>query len=515
MADHAPTHRASMLVDYLQRRFDRAEPGGEPDHRRLYRVLQEGILRDELQPGTRLPSSRQLATELGIARNTVIHVYEQLGVEGYVSAGVGSGTFVADTAPDRLDAAPAPAAAVAAVPAALMTEAATPSAPMLSTRGRALVRDAGASSRQWGAFMPGVPEVRMFPARIWSRLHNRLLRKPSPALLTYPVGAGYLPLRTALADYLRTARGVRCEPEQIIITAGIHPSLQLIAQLLCDAGDTAWIEDPGYWGVRSVLTAAGVRTVPLPVDDEGMRFDIPSRGRQRSKPPKLMVVSPSHQYPLGSVMSLARRRALLATAHATDAWIVEDDYDSEFRYGSRPLPSLQGLDEGGRVLYMGTFSKVLFPSLRIGYLVVPPALADAFATGLSEMFRGGQILTQAVLADFIAEGHFVSHIRRMRGVYAQRRETLLASIGREFGDALPVHDGASGLHLVLGLPAGTNDVAVADLALANDVVTRPLSRYYQDDARRLPGLLLGYGHVETEQIAARFHTLAEAVRTIG
>ena len=355
----------------------------------------------------------------------------------------------------------------------------------------------------------------MFPARIWSRLHNRLLRKPSPALLTYPVGAGYLPLRTALADYLRTARGVRCEPEQIIITAGIHPSLQLIAQLLCDAGDSAWIEDPGYWGVRSVLTAAGIRTVPLPVDDEGMRFDVPARGRQRAKPPKLMVVSPSHQYPLGSVMSLARRRALLATAHATDAWIAEDDYDSEFRYGSRPLPSLQGLDEGGRVLYMGTFSKVLFPSLRIGYLVVPPALADAFATGLSEMFRGGQVLTQAVLADFIAEGHFVSHIRRMRGVYAERRETLLASIANEFGESLPVHDGASGLHLVLGLPAGTNDVAVADLALANDVVTRPLSRYYQDDARRQPGLLLGYGHVETEHIAARFHTLAEAVRTIG
>ncbi|MHA6915209.1 PLP-dependent aminotransferase family protein [Ralstonia pseudosolanacearum] len=509
MAEHSPAHRASMLVDYLQRRFDRAGPGGEPDHRRLYRVLQEGILHDELQPGTRLPSSRQLATELGIARNTVIHVYEQLGVEGYVSAGVGSGTFVADTVPDRLDAAPPPAAAPVSI-----SEGAMPAAPMLSSRGRALVRDAGASSRQWGAFMPGVPEVRMFPARTWSRLHNRLLRKPSPALLTYPVGAGYLPLRTALADYLRTARGVRCEPEQIIITAGIHPSLQLIAQLLCDAGDSAWIEDPGYWGVRSVLTAAGVRTVPLPVDDEGMRFEAAGR-RQRGRPPKLMVVSPSHQYPLGSVMSLARRRQLLATAQATEAWIVEDDYDSEFRYGSRPLPSLQGLDEGGRVLYMGTFSKVLFPSLRIGYLVVPPALAEAFATGLSEMFRGGQILTQAVLAEFIAEGHFVSHIRRMRGVYAERRETLLEAIRREFGEALPVHDGASGLHLVLGLPPGTDDVAVVEAALARDVVTRPLSRYYQDDARRQPGLLLGYGHVETEAIGGRFRALAEAVRAVG
>jgi GntR family transcriptional regulator/MocR family aminotransferase len=426
-------------------------------------------------------------------------------VEGYVAAGVGSGTFVADTAPDRLDPPPAPTR-----PIVLNT---APSVPMLSARGHTLVRDAGSSSRQWGAFMPGVPEVRMFPTRIWSRLHHRLLRNPSPALLTYPVGSGYPPLRTALADYLRTARGVRCEPEQIIITAGIHPSLQLITQLLCDPGDTAWMEDPGYWGVRSVLTAAGLHIAALPVDDEGLRFEPGAAGREDTKPPRLVVVSPSHQYPLGSVMSLARRRQLLVTAQAAGAWIVEDDYDSEFRYGSRPLPSLQGLDEGRCVLYMGTFSKVLFPSLRVGYLVVPPALVDAFTVGLAEMFRGGQILTQAVLADFIAEGHFVSHIRRMRGVYAARREALLEAIHGEFGDALPVHDGASGLHLVLGLPPGSNDVAVAEAALAGDVLTRPLSRYYQNAARRQSGLLLGYGHVEAETIAAHFAVLARAVRS--
>jgi len=498
-----------MLVDYLQRRFDRADPGDQSNHHRLYRVLQEGILHGELQPDTRLPSSRQLAAELGIARNTVIHVYEQLGAEGYVSAGVGSGTFVADTAPDRLDALPP-----SRIPFSSAIRTAVSVASMLSARGRTLVHDAGATSRQWGAFMPGVPEVRMFPARIWSRLHNRLLRKPSPALLTYPVGSGYLPLRIALADYLRTARGVRCEPDQIIITAGIHPSLQLITQLLCDPGDIAWMEDPGYWGVRSVLVAGGMRIVPLPVDGEGMHFE-PGASRKNTKPPKLVVVSPSHQYPLGSVMSLARRRQLLAIAQATGAWIAEDDYDSEFRYGSRPLPSLQGLDESGSVLYMGTFSKVLFPSLRMGYLVVPPALVDAFAIGLAEMFRGGQILTQAVLADFIAEGHFVSHIRRMRGVYAQRREVLLAAVRREFGDALPVHDGASGLHFVLGLPPGSDDVAVAETALAGDVLTRPLSRYYQDASRCQSGLLLGYGHVEIEAIAARFAVLAQAIRAVA
>jgi len=488
-----------MLTDYLQRRFDRSSPNAEPDHRRLYRVLQEGILHDELQPGTRLPSSRNLAAELGIARNTVIHAYEQLTLEGYLSAGVGSGTYVADTVPDKPDGLGAPGAA---------PEAPKLAQPTLSARGHALVRDAGASARQWGAFMPGVPEVRMFPARTWSRLHNRLLRNPSPALLTYPVGAGYPALRTALADYLHTARGVNCVPEQIIITAGIHPSLQLITHLLCDPGDSAWIEDPGYWGVRGVLNAAGVRTVPLPVDEDGLHLE----SGMGCAPPKLIVVTPSHQYPLGSVMSVARRRQLLATARASGAWVVEDDYDSEFRYGSRPLPSLQGLDEEGSVLYMGTFSKVLFPSLRIGYLVVPPALVDAFSTGLSEMFRGGQILTQAVLADFIAEGHFVSHIRRMRGVYAERRDALLGAIRQEFGDSLPVHDSAAGLHMVLGLPRHSNDAEVAEAALARDVITRPLSRYYQDQSSRLPGLLLGYGHVEAEQISDRFATLAQVIR---
>jgi len=492
-----------MLADYLQRRYESAGPGGESNHRRLYRVLQEGILRDELQPGTRLPSSRQLATDLGIARNTVIHVYEQLAVEGYVLAGTGSGTFVAETTPDRLA---MPTQENASRPVTHNPEA-------LSKRGQALVQNAGASARQWGAFMPGVPEVRMFPARIWARLHNRLLRKPPAELLTYPVGAGYAPLRIALADYLRTARGVRCEPDQIIVTAGIHPSLQLIAKLLCDPGDVAWVEDPGYWGVRSVLNAAGVQTVPLPVDEQGLSFPLGARRGKSRQSPRLVVVTPSHQYPLGMVMSLARRRQLIATARATGAWIVEDDYDSEFRYGSRPLPALQGLDEDSRVLYMGTFSKALFPSLRVGYLVVPPELADAFATALSEMFRGGQMLTQAVLADFITEGHFVSHIRRMRSVYAERREALLSAIGSEFGDALPVHDGAAGLHLVLGLPSSTDDKAVAKAALARDIITRPLSGYYQDAAQRQSGLLLGYGHVEPEAVADHFAALAKVIQT--
>ncbi len=500
-----------MLIDHIQREFDRDAPHGEPGHRRLYRVLRESILADALLPGTRLPSSRHLAGELGIARNTVIHAYEQLTEEGYIATEVGSGTFVADTTLDR--------------PATATTRDERHghvALPGLSSRGDALVHAAGSSSHQWGAFMPGVPEVRLFPARTWARLHNRLLRKPAPELLTYAVGAGYAPLRAALADYLRTSRAVHCEPEQIIVTAGIHPSLQLIGQLLCDPGDSALVEDPGYWGVRSVLNAVGVHTLAAPVDEEGLCFLPPFASRPRAngdegqaRPPRLIVVSPSHQYPLGMVMSLARRRQLLATAQATDAWVVEDDYDSEFRYGSRPLPSLQGMDDDGRVLYMGTFSKALFPGLRVGYLVVPPALAHAFSTGLAEMFRGGNTLAQAVLADFITEGHFVSHIRRMRELYAQRRESLLAAIKDQFGGTLPVRDGAAGLHLVLTLPPGTDDRAVVGEAFARGILTRPLSMYYQRDAQRQPGLLLGYGHVDAASIARHFAVLAQAIRAAG
>ncbi|VWC33419.1 DNA-binding protein [Burkholderia ubonensis] len=363
------------------------------------------------------------------------------------------------------------------------------------------------SKRQGGAFMPGVPDVSRFPARVWTRLHNKYWRRLRPDLLTYAPGGGLALLREALADYLRTSRSVRCAPEQIVITTGIHQSIDLAVRLLTDPGDVIWTEDPCYWGVRSVLNVSGLTTRPIPVDDEG----IAPSAADLAEPPKLMLVTPSHQYPLGMVMSLARRRMLLEYARQHRCWIIEDDYDSEFRYGSRPLASLQGLDTAGQVIYVGSFGKTLFPGLRVGYLVAPEPLADSFATASAELYREGQLLQQAVLAEFIAEGHFVSHIRKMRTLYGQRREMLLDAVARRYGDALPAAGSDAGLHLVTRLPDGVDDRAVAQAALARNIVVRPLSGYYADPARAASGLLLGYACVPEEEIAPAFATLAEAI----
>jgi GntR family transcriptional regulator / MocR family aminotransferase len=310
-----------------------------------------------------------------------------------------------------------------------------------------------------------------------------------------------------LADYLRTARSVRCSPEQIIITTGIHQSVDLAVRLLTDSGDVIWTEDPCYWGLRSVLHVSGLNPRPIAVDDEGIN---PS-AEDFAMPPKLILVTPSHQYPLGMVMSLARRRMLLEFARQHQCWIIEDDYDSEFRYGSRPLASLQGLDTAGQVIYVGSFGKTLFPGLRVGYLVAPESLAESFATASAELYREGQLLQQAVLAEFIAEGHFTSHIRKMRGLYGQRREALLDAAASRYGDALPAMGGDAGLHVVMQLPEGCDDRAVAEAALARNIVVRPLSGYYAERARAASGLLIGYACVPDEEIAPAFNTLGEAI----
>ncbi|HKR41502.1 MAG TPA: PLP-dependent aminotransferase family protein [Paraburkholderia sp.] len=538
--------RASVLSDWLAQRLDRGS--AQPVYRQLHKLLQQAILSRELPAGARVPSSRLLAAELGIARNTVTQVYEQLVLEGYVTSATGRGTFVADTSPDEIvgateigsmqtrknggisgavlpaeevatnrrsvQGAEALAAGAVGAAAASGLEAATqaqrPTARALSARGTRLITSAGVSKRQGGAFMPGVPDVSRFPARVWTRLHNKYWRSLRPDLLTYAPGGGLALLRHVLADYLRTSRSVRCSPEQIIITTGIHQSIDLAVRLLSDPGDTIWTEDPCYWGVRSVLHVSGLNTRPIAVDSEGLN---PSAGDFAAPPPRLMLVTPSHQYPLGMVMSLARRRMLLEYARQHQCWIIEDDYDSEFRYGSRPLASLQGLDTAGQVIYVGSFGKTLFPGLRVGYLVAPEALAESFATASAELYREGQLLQQAVLAEFIAEGHFTSHIRKMRALYGQRRQVLLDAVARRYGDALPAMGGDAGLHVVMQLPEGSDDRAVAEAALARNIVVRPLSGYYSSRERANPGLLIGYACVPDEEIAPAFDTLAEAIDT--
>jgi GntR family transcriptional regulator / MocR family aminotransferase len=527
---------SDWLAVRLATRRDRGD--AEPVYRQMLRLLQQAILTSQLPPGTKLPSSRTLASDLGIARNTVLHVYDQLTAEGYVLSTTGSGTYVADTRPDcravnarkaaatghpvadaarSSDFAESEADAKRADTAQSRSGVAHPPLPTgiagtsgtreLSMRGGRLIREAGVSPKQWGAFMPGVPDVSEFPARTWSRLQAKLWKQAHPDLLTYAPGGGYRPLRRALSDYLRVARSVNCTPDQIIITTGIHQSIDLAVRLLTDVGDRAWVEEPCYWGVRSVLQASGLALAPVPVDDEGLN----PRESDLRAPPKIALVTPSHQYPLGMVMSLARRRTLLEYAKQHGVWIIEDDYDSEFRYGSRPLASLQGLDDAGRVIYVGSLGKMLFPGLRIGYMIAPEDFVDTFRTGVAELYREGQLMQQAVLTEFIMDGYLTSHVRRMRALYGERRQMLIDAITARFGDSLPVMGNETGLHFVLGLPRHADDRAVAAAAYDAGVIVRPLAAYYSGEAAAQRGLLLGYACVPNEKIGPAFAKLAQVI----
>ena len=486
----ASQRETSALPDFVMRHFERQSD--EYDHRQLYRILQTGIRQSELSAGLKLPPTREMASALGIARNTVVQVYEQLALEGFVQAGVGRGTYVADTGAQSVDRA-----------AALPRRRGTP----LSRRGRELVRGASASPLQWGAFTPGVPEVRMFPATVWSRLQAQAWREATPCQLSYATGSGSTALCKVVAEYLQSTRGVLCTPEQVVITSGTQQALSLVAQLLADPGDAVWLEDPGYWGARSVFRAAGLTLQPVSLDGEGLA---PTR-QQWQAPPRLMFLSPSHQYPTGALMSHGRRRQLLDYAAMHRVWIIEDDYDSEFRYDARPLPALQGLDEHNRVIYLGTFSKTLFPALRLSYLVLPSDLVDSFARTMRELFREGQTLQQLVLARFIGDGHYAKHIRRMRTVYAGRRATLIEAIRARFGQRLCVAGGDAGLHLVLCLPDHVDDDLVARDALQAGVMTRPLSLYFLQRPVPSRGLVLGYGSVPCEEIVRNFDRLARVI----
>ncbi|MBS0452866.1 MAG: PLP-dependent aminotransferase family protein [Proteobacteria bacterium] len=491
MGPISKTHKDTVLPDFVQRHFQRDD--AEHNHRQIYRILREGIRQSAYPAGSRLPPSRDMASALGVARNTIVQVYEQLALEGLVHAGVGRGTYVSALAPScsgrRGDGRPRQGAP-------------------LSGRGRDIVKGARASPLQWGAFTPGVPEVRMFPAAIWSRLHSQAWRDVDATQLSYATGAGHPELREAIAEHLQHTRGVACSAEQVVVTSGTQQALHLVSHLLADHGDTVWLEDPGYWGARSVFRAAGLNLQPVSLDSEGLA----PTASQRAAPPRVMFLSPSHQYPTGVLMSHGRRRQLLDYAAANRVWIVEDDYDSEFRFASRPLPALQGADEHGRVVYLGTFSKTLFPSLRIAYLVLPPELVDSFSSALGELFREGQTMQQVVLAQFLRQGHYARHIRKMRLVYGARRAALIEEIGRRFGVALPVFGGEAGLHLVLGLPANVDDEEVARQALAAGVMTRPLSLYSLRKPAPWRGLVLGYGAVAEHEIRASFDKLAGVIQ---
>ncbi len=475
-----------------------AQPGFHPrlpQQRRLYEAAKAAIHQQHLGAGSKLPSSRDLAADLRIARNTVIAAFEQLAAEGYVTSKLGSGTYVAD-----LQAHSASMRGGVSAHGGRATARMAPRAAPLSRRGKELTGFAAGPRFEIQPFAPGDPDFSSFPVKQWQRLQNRVWREMRSELLDYGQAGGYLPLRQAITEYLRISRSVKVSVEQVMITGGTQQSLDLCAQLLADAGDTAWIEDPCYWGARRVFQARELKLHPVTVDGDGMAI-APSDLATR---PRLIYVTPSHQYPTGAVMSLARRRELLDFAVRKDAWILEDDYDSEFRYTGRPLAALQGLDNDDRVLYMGTFSKVLYPGIKIGYLVVPPALIDGFRSALYDLQRPGQLMVQAALADFMALGHFTTHIRKIRQTYGARREllrrTLVHHLGAELSRSVTISSEESGLHLVIELPDGVDDVALELRAAESGIQVKALSTYYLKKRVRR-GLLVGYAYCTPEKIA--------------
>ncbi|NHQ88407.1 PLP-dependent aminotransferase family protein [Iodobacter sp. HSC-16F04] len=443
----------------------------------LIHTLRKALLAGRLPHGSRLPASRMLAKDLAISRSSVEAAYAQLEAEGYLHRRTGAGSFVAFTPQLR----PSKKAASASA--------------QLSQRGQGIVNAGGCrdSALPSMAFNAGQPDTRAFPHALWQKLMQQRWGKSGAALASYGPAQGLPELQSAIAGYLAQARGVDCQPEQILILNSSQQALQMIAQLLIDPADTVWLEDPGYLGARNAMLAAGAQIVPVPVDEEGFNTGI----SQTLAAPRLIYTTPSHQYPLGIAMSLPRRMALIAQAAAHQAWIIEDDYDSEFYYDQRPLPALQGLDQQGRVIYVGTFSKVLFPSLRLAYVVLPPALVPAFTTARIAFDGHSAQFLQAVTADFISQGHFAAHLRHMRLLYRSRRDLLLEKL-QPISDITHPINTAAGLQFALQLPKGLEKPWTASGTTAG-LALRPLSAFYQEEAKT-EGWLMGYASLSNGQI---------------
>jgi GntR family transcriptional regulator/MocR family aminotransferase len=480
-----------------------------PLFRQLYLRMKEAILAGDIAPLARLPATRGLGRLLGVSRQTVLAAYEQLMAEGYLEGAVGRGTYVS---------ASLPAAArrrTAQDPSQDTPQnAAPPLVRPLSARGEAMaaamarVRHHEGPLRTFRASMPGLD---LFPFEIWRKLEARHWRRREVPL-GYGDAAGHPPLRELLCAYLKASRGVRCEPGQIVITNGSQQALYLLAQLLLAPGEGVWLESPGYQGALAPFAVAGAKICPVPVDRDGM--DV-AYAAARYPDARLVFATPSHQLPLGATMSLARRLELLRWAGAHRAWIVEDDYDSEYRYTGPPLASLQSLDRSGCVIYVGTLSKVLFPGLRLGYIVAPPALVEALVRAKAVVDRHSPIVPQAVLADFIQEGHFARHIRRTRDAYGERRIAMLDALEGRMKGLLACGLSDAGLDLCVGVTNRLSEPEAVARALAAGVDVRPLSYYVNPDAGPdcavPPGMLLGFSAFTPEQIGAGMVRLEQAL----
>jgi len=458
-----------------------ADAGGNPLYRQVYERFRSAIAEGTLKPGDRIPSARALAKEIGVARGTIEVAYSLLASEGYIQARGQAGTVVAPNLQPVAHTAPA----ARARPAEVQEEDRwpRPAAPL--------------------PFQMGLPALDAFPRKIWARLGARHLRSTQPADLGYPDPAGLLGLRTATAAYLQVARGIQCTPRQVFITSGYNHAMQLIMQALFKPGDSVWVEDPGYPPTRVLLAQAGMQAVPVRVDAEGL---VVEAGIAQEPRARAAVVTPAHQSPLSLSLSLPRRQALLDWAERSSAWIVEDDYDGEYRYVGRPLPALKSLDRQGRVLYSGTFSKVLFPGMRLAYLVVPEEQAPRFERLCMLLAGGAPALTQAVLTSFINEGHFARHIQRMRLLYSERRNTTAAALSDVLGSRLHIDLQPGGMHLLARLEGHQTDRELASRMLQHGLYAQALSHWSAaPDARS--GLLMSFTNIvsaeQAEQLARR------------
>lgn len=464
-----------------------------PLHKQIYDGYRAAILRGDLRPAQRIPSSRELATELRVSRFPVLNAYSQLLAEGYFESRVGAGTFVSGSLPERQFSEQLPTSQSEQV-------ASNPPGPRNVAR-RSLLYPTfkvGQVLRGWGAFGVHQPAFDQFPFQIWASLVARHSRNPNASAIHLVDPRGSERFRTAIGDYLRTARGVQCDPGQIMVVSGSQQALDIAARVLIDPGNPVWVEEPGYRLARAVLEAAECRLIPVPVDNEGLNV---AAGIKLCRKAKVAFVTPSHHYPLGSTMSASRRIQLLNWAQSSGAWIVEDDYDSEYRYESLPIASLHGLDVNRRVIYIGTFSKVLYPSLRLGYIVIPADLVERFVAVRHAMDIFPPYLNQEVLADFIIEGHFARHIRRMRQLYGERRTALVDSLRNEFGDSLQIHGAEAGMHLAvtLTLPEGVKDTDITAQAARERLWLWPLSPSYMSESPQ-NGFVVGFGSVPADQI---------------
>jgi GntR family transcriptional regulator / MocR family aminotransferase len=474
-----------------------------PLYKQLYERLRRGILSGQMERGMRLPSTRLLASELGISRTTVVLAYEHLLLEGYLQSWVGRGTRVALDlpAPLLLDQPERP------------EDAPQPSVLRVASRVHSL-QEALSSVHFVGSprstYRGGEPAVEQFPYGVWARLIARRARQSLREVARYQSPAGYFPLREAIATHLSITRGVRCRPEQVILTAGSQGAIDLATRTLLNPGEAAWLENPGYFGARGALLAAGAHLIPIPVNEQGLDVEY---GKQRCPHARLVWTTPSHQFPTGVTMSLPRRMNLLEWASHADAWILEDDYDSEYRWSGRPLDALQGLDDAGKVLYIGTFSKVLFPALRLGYLVAPPLLLEPLLATRYFIDLHVPILEQMALCDFLREGYYVRYLRQMREHYQQRRELLLNALRTQLGGLLDVHAPEAGMRLVGWLPPDKDDRRAADLAATVGVEVAPLSRYSLSPLPR-GGLLLSFANSNQEELLLGVKRLAAVLKEL-